>query len=185
MKLPPGSTTTRFRLLGTLLLAATSVVGVGTGVAHAAGSQGIAGCAGPSGGGDWRSYGHDLSNTRTPSAETTLGTAAASGLSPAWSAQVAPTGPADATLPATQLNGTPVVADGCVFVGAADGHVTALNAETGAVVWRSAVLGDAANPGLGGLVVGSVAVEQGRVFVLVNQLNAPLAVALNEATGRQ
>jgi outer membrane protein assembly factor BamB len=170
-----------------VVTATTSMVGVGIGAAHAAASNDlrIAGCAGPSGGGDWRSYGHDWSNTRTQPAETGLGTTAAPGLSPAWSAQVAPTGPADDSLPATQLNGTPVVADGCVFVGGADGHVTALNAATGATVWRSAALGDPAKPGLGGLIVGSVAVDQGRVFVLVSQNDAPFAVALDEATGGQ
>ncbi|MGB8652393.1 MAG: PQQ-binding-like beta-propeller repeat protein, partial [Mycobacteriales bacterium] len=133
-------------------------------------------------GGEWRSYGHDLSNSRTQPAETALGTTAAAGLAPVWSADVAPAGPSG-QVPATSLNSTPVVADGCVFVGGADGHVVALDAGTGAVVWRSAQLGDPATAGLGGLVVGSVVVDGGRVIVLVNQSDKPFAVALDEHTG--
>ena len=143
-------------------------------------------CAGAATGGEWRSYGHDNANTRTQPDETTLGTAAAATLAPAWSATVAASGPSTSGgVPANQLNGTPVVADGCVFVGTSDGHVIALNADTGGLVWRSGQLGDPAAPGLGGLVNGSVVVDAGKVIVLVNQLGGPYAAALDENDGTQ
>ena len=171
------------RTIGAAVLLSASMLGLVP--AHATGTagSGIAGCAGPAGGGDWLSYGHDLSNSRTQPAETNLGASAVPSLSAVWSTSVAPTDPASGS-GATELNGTPIVADGCVFVAGGDGHVTALNADTGKPVWTT-LLGDPSTAGLGGLLVGSVAVEAGRVFVLVSQTNAPYAEALDEATGHQ
>jgi outer membrane protein assembly factor BamB len=51
---------------------------------------------------------------------------------------------------------SPVIADGRVYVGSNDGHVYALDAATGAVLWSGAT---------GASIVFSPAVDQGRVFV--------------------
>ncbi|HET6793307.1 MAG TPA: PQQ-binding-like beta-propeller repeat protein [Acidimicrobiales bacterium] len=136
-------------------------------------------CSSASVAGDWTSYGHDLSNSRNQPAETTIGTTAAATLAPAWSATVIPNGSG-----LSALNGTPIVADGCVFVGGTDGRVTAVNADTGAPVWQSAVLGDTANAGGGGLIVGSVVVDRGRVIAMINETGGPYAVALDEHSGK-
>ncbi len=169
--------------------AAVVVVSVATGAAaHAAGAPGRrqTRCAVAAGGGEWRSYGHDDANTRTQPDERVLGPSLVTRLAPAWTAAVAPAGPSTAGgVPAAALNGTPVVADGCVFAGGSDGHVVAVNAATGARVWRSGQLGNPAASGLGGLVAGSVTVDHGRVLVLVNQSGGPFAVALDERSGRQ
>lgn len=172
------------RRLSAVIASTVAAVGLPLGLSTAHAATGT--CAGAATGGEWRSYGHDDANTRTQPDEKALGASAAATLGPAWSASVAPSGPSTAGgVPANQLNGTPVVADGCVFVGSSDGRVTALNADTGALVWRSGQLGDPSAPGTGGLVNGSVVVDGGRVLVLVNQLGGPYAAALDENTGAQ
>ncbi len=169
----------------TALVAAAMCVGTGA-VAYAARGPAAARCARPAGGGEWRSYGHDDANTRTQPAERSIGASAAPTLTPVWAATVAPSSvSAGSGVPAAALNGTPIVADGCVFAGGSDGHVVALNADTGSLVWRSGQLGNPNAVGLGGLVAGSVVVDRGRVLVLVNQSGGPFAVALDERTGRQ
>ena len=173
---PTPRRTARIAAVAALATAASTLGVVG---ARATGS-----CAGAAPGGDWTSYGHDLSNTRTQAAEHSLGPAAAATLAPAWSVPVAAAGPpSSGGVPAAPLNGTPVVADGCVFAGGADGYVVARNADTGAPVWRSRQLGLPAEAGLGGVIAGSVAVDGSRVIVLVNRSGGPFAVALDEATG--
>ncbi len=127
-------------------------------------------------GGDWRSYGHDQANTRTQHAETGLTPAATAGLKAAWVFSTASAGDVSGA-----INSTPIVGDGCVFVGSEGGVVYALDQSTGAVQWKRAL--DVPQPGLGGGLVGAPAVANRKVFVLVNQSGGPYAVALDEGTG--
>src|SRR5205807_4772262 len=121
-------------------------------------------------GGEWRSYGHDYANTRTQDQETTITPSVAKTLAPAWtfsSTSVHATG---------DFTGTPVVADGCVYVCSNGGWVFALNADTGALVWRTQVTTK-------GGVDSSLNVSGGRVYAGVAVVGSPSAVALDEATG--
>jgi polyvinyl alcohol dehydrogenase (cytochrome) len=127
-------------------------------------------------GGDWPSYGHDASNTRTQTAESVLSTASAPKLRRAWvfsTSVVGDTGGA--------FNTTPVVKDGCVFANSAGGRVYALNESTGALQWSRAFA--VPSSGLGGTFVGAPVVAGGRVYVLVSQSGGPYAAALDEHTG--
>jgi len=167
-----------------LALAAAVAVAGGVAVAsHPAAGGSVAACSGTTlSGGEWRSYGHDPSNTRTQPAEHHLGTAQARSLQPAWVFSLAA-----AYGDSGQLESTPVVADGCAFLTATNGGVYAVDAQTGAPVWRH-VFGDVTTPGLGGALVGGVALYQGRVIAIVNQTgdgaeHGPYVAALDEHTG--
>lgn len=122
----------------------------------------------PTGGGEWRDYGHDPSNTRTQPAEHTIGPAQAGALKPAWVFSLKTVGDTG------QLNSTPLVANGCAFITASNGGVYAVNAATGALVWRQVFA--VSNPGLGGAIVGGAAIREGRVYVIVNQTGDGTAV---------
>ena len=129
----------------------------------------------PAGGGDWPAYGHDASNTRAQPLETGLGPAAVVGLTPAWVFATS------STRDETGFNTTPVVYDGCVFIGSAGGVAYALDAHTGHVVWKRKL--EAPNPGSGGVIVGAALVDRGAVVFLVDQFSAPYAIALKRSTG--
>jgi outer membrane protein assembly factor BamB len=90
------------------------------------------GCAQPSlTGGEWRSYGGDLSNTRNQHDEKVISAADVPTLQSAWVfSSVANGGAGDFT-------GTPVVADGCMYVASTRGWVFAANADTGKLVWKA------------------------------------------------
>jgi glucose dehydrogenase len=117
---------------------------VGEGIASAAS------CAGAASGGEWRSYGHDLSNSRNQDEEHDITPLRAATLRPVWTfSSVKAGGTGDFT-------GTPVVADGCVYVASNGGWVYALNAETGEMVWQIKL--DAAGTGaFSGGIPGTVA----------------------------
>lgn len=138
-------------------------------------------CSGTTlGGGEWRSYGHDPANTRSQPAEHGIGTAQARSLQPAWVFSLASYGDSG------QLESTPVVADGCAFITATNGGVYAVDAKTGAPVWRHVF--DVMTPGLGGAIVGGVALREGRVVVIVNEtgdggVRGPYVAALDEHSG--
>jgi polyvinyl alcohol dehydrogenase (cytochrome) len=129
----------------------------------------------PSGGGDWPAYGHDVANTRTQPAETGLGPSAVSGLAPAWVFSTSSAGDE------TGFNTTPVVYDGCVFIGSSSGVAYALDSRTGHVVWQRKL--EAPKPGSGGVIVGAAAVDAGTVVFLVDEFAAPYAIALKRSTG--
>lgn len=129
----------------------------------------------PSGGGEWPSYGHDVANTRTQPEETGLGPSTVTGLKPAWAFSTSSTGDG------TGFNSTPVVYDGCVFVGSFGGVAYALDANTGHVVWQRKL--EAPNPGSGGAIVGAATVVGGSVVFLVDEFTAPYAIALKRSTG--
>ena len=115
------------------------------------------------------------SNTRTQPDETGLGPVAATGLKPLWVFSTSSTGDG------TGFNTTPVVYDGCVFIGSFGGTAYALDANTGHVVWQRKL--DAPNPGSGGVVVGAAAVYGREVVYLVDEFTAPYAIAFNRSTG--
>jgi outer membrane protein assembly factor BamB/plastocyanin len=172
----------RRRLLVALVLAAAAVV-PGVHVTRAAGPtpSPVTGCAlvGVTGG-EWRSYGHDLSNTRHQDRERAISPADVPTLAPAWTFSSTQAGGVG------DFTGTPTVADGCVFVGSNGGWVFALNADTGALVWKTEVP-------RGGLVNGSLTVTDGAVYLAVSKTarvactsdvcEGPYIVALDEATG--
>jgi polyvinyl alcohol dehydrogenase (cytochrome) len=140
----------------------------------------VAGC-GPVGvtGGDWTSYGHDLSNTRNQDHERAIAVADVPTLAPAWTFSSTKAGGAG------DFTGTPAVADGCVFAGSNSGWVYAINADTGALVWKTQAPG-------GGHINSSVTVASGTVFAAVSKgarsgctanCGGPYVIALDEATG--
>jgi polyvinyl alcohol dehydrogenase (cytochrome) len=90
------------------------------------------GCAAPSlTGGEWRSYGGDLSNSRNQHAEKVISAADVPTLQSAWVfSSVANGGAGDFT-------GTPIVADGCMYIASTRGWVFAVNADSGKLVWKA------------------------------------------------
>lgn len=157
----------RIVLLGTALTAlfAPSAVGGPAGV-NAAASCAVAEHVG----GEWRTFGADLSNTRSQPMETTIGVAEAPELAPAWTFATASSGGSGG------MTGTPIVADGCTFVATDGGDVYALNADTGDVVWHVEVPS-------GGGINSTLAVSGGLVYGFVSRASAPYAIALDQATG--
>ena len=138
--------------------------------------------AGEHAGGEWTSLNHDLSNSRFQSAEHTIGPAQVPSLRPAWTFQV----PAEAGRDGG-VQSTPIVAGGCVYFttsgqgllatnwyeGVSEdaafrgGVVYALNADTGALVWKTPV---------NGYVLGLAAAD-GLVYVLPSAAPAPASLA--------
>ncbi|HEX6714385.1 MAG TPA: PQQ-binding-like beta-propeller repeat protein, partial [Thermoleophilaceae bacterium] len=101
-------------------------------LAPAAAQANPPGCAAPSlTGGEWRSYGGDLANSRNQHDEKVISAADVPTLQSAWVfSSVANGGAGDFT-------GTPIVADGCMYVATTRGWVFAANADTGKVVWKA------------------------------------------------
>jgi polyvinyl alcohol dehydrogenase (cytochrome) len=132
-------------------------------------------------GGEWRTFGHDVANTRHQERERQIAHADVPLLAPAWTfSSVAAGGEGDFT-------GTPIVADGCLYVGSNRGWVFALNADSGALVWKGQVPE-------GGGINSSVAIDGGRVIVAVSRTSrvagctgstcvGPYVVAFDQATG--
>src|SRR5689334_18926742 len=99
------------------------VVAAIAGLALAAPAHAAAACRSSSTpGGDWRSYGHDAANSRTQRGEAALSPAVAPGLKASWVFSTASAGDVSGA-----INSTPIVADGCVFVGSGGGVVYALD----------------------------------------------------------
>ena len=156
-------------VIAALLVAGLAVTGNAPARAEA---RAIRGCApAESDGGEWRSYGHDYANTRTQPDELTLGGIDVATLAPAWTfSSMAAGGEGDFT-------GNPIVADGCVFAGSNRGWVYAMNADTGALVWKTKVPG-------GGGINASLYVSQGRIYAAVSRVGRPYVIALRETDGR-
>jgi polyvinyl alcohol dehydrogenase (cytochrome) len=125
----------------------------------------IDGCAPARAGGEWRSYSHDLANSRHQPEETTITPATGAALAKQWVFSTAATGLTGS------FNTTPAVADGCVFLNGGTG-IFAINADTGALVWKTALSGAAGSP----------SVTNGKVYVNVSGSPGG-AAALDEATG--
>lgn len=180
------TTPTRLSLLAaTALVAALAVPALGVEPTPAPATAPLPGCADDSAlpggahpGGDWRNYGGtDLRNSRSQPAETVIDETNAGSLEPAFVFNVADHG-------SGIINSTPVIADGCAYFGTSSGDVFALNADTGALVWKVSLPLE-----VGGLlcsgVVGSTVVRDGRVFAIVSQGGAPYIAALDQATGAE
>lgn len=167
----------RFRaIIG--LMSAAAVAAVSILLSPVASSTGS--CAGAAAGGDWRSYGHDLSNTRTQPEEDLIGPANAGALQKDFVFSTS------AVVGGGVFSSTPNVADGCVYIGSDTGWVFAFNADDGTLVWSTKYNGTVIGGGfVGGLIVGSPAVADGKVFVLVSNGGNPYAVALNQADGTE
>jgi outer membrane protein assembly factor BamB len=130
-------------------------------------------------GGEWRQYGRDEAQSRTQPAEHDLGPARAAALAPSWAFDVASVGDAG------QFNSTPTVAGGCVFAASSTGVVYALDADTGALVWRTPVA--VRTPGLGGAFVSAAVVVRDLVVLVVNESGdgvvGPYLLALEADSG--
>src|SRR3954468_1605169 len=123
-------------------------------------------------GGDWTSYGHDLSNTRSQPAEKTLTTTVVPTLTKGF-AFSAKDGGGDG-----DFTGTPVIAGGCLYIASTTGWVFAVNADTGQKVWSTKVDKD------GNEITSSPAVSGGRVYVAVGRSSKPYVAALDQRTGK-
>src|SRR5437867_2826869 len=110
--------------------------------------------------------GHDYNITRFKEKEYTFGTLQAPTLQPAWAFST--DGKGDCT-------GTPVEADGCVYMGSNGGWAFAINADTGKLVWRTKIPK--------GEINSSAAVDHGRVYFDVSRSGAPSVLALDQGTG--
>jgi outer membrane protein assembly factor BamB len=95
-------------------------------------------------GGEWRTFGHDYSNTRNQADEKVISAADAPLLSPTWSFSTMDAGGEG------DITGTPIVADGCVYVATNRGWAFAMNADSGQLVWKAQLpKGGAANGTVG------------------------------------
>ena len=136
-------------------------------------------------GGDWRAYGHDQANTRTQPMEHKIGQLQAAQLAPAWTFSTTGAGGSG------DFTGTPTVANGCVYAGSNDGWVFAMNADTGALVWKKRV------PSGGGINSSVTVPGDGRVYAAVSHAAShaqggqctgskclgPYVIALDQTTG--
>lgn len=156
---------------------AALVVGAGI-VVPAAGADEPPPCTAPDAPGTaWASYGHDLANSRHQAAVPDLDpVAVATGLEPLFVQAFV-----------GDVNNTPVVTGGCVFVaapaGGQAGEVRAIDAATGAAVWSVPLA--VGTPAYGGPIVGSPAVHGSLVLVPVNRAASPFVVALDRSTGAE
>jgi polyvinyl alcohol dehydrogenase (cytochrome) len=132
-------------------------------------------------GGDWRTYGQNLDNTRTQALEDRIGPDTVADLEVAWVFDTPSAGTGDVRALSGATNNTPIVGDGCVYVADSNGWVDALNAESGEPVWSTQVEIDRA--GFGGGLVGSPALYDGMLLVIVNDLGKPYVEALDQHTG--
>jgi polyvinyl alcohol dehydrogenase (cytochrome) len=167
-------------LLRTALLAvalAAVVVAPGSGSAAATCAPTATSTGDPWPGGEWRSYGHDLENTRSQPGESVIGIDNVRDLAPAWVFATS-----DAVADGGGFSNTPVVADGCVYLASNTGWVFALNADTGEVLWSTRLHGEGQTL-VGGVIVGSPTVVNGLVFLGVSQPGAPYVAVLDQATG--
>src|SRR5262249_11700041 len=151
----------RLRAVFAALACAVGAVAIPTAFAR----SGVPGCAGPAGGGEWRQYGHDDTNSRHQPLEHTITSANVGSLAPRWVFDDAGTG---------SFQGTPTVADGCIFVGSDVGFLYALNADSGQVVWKNQL----PDP-----IESTPTVAGGRVFVTVTKAGAPYLAAFSERSG--
>jgi polyvinyl alcohol dehydrogenase (cytochrome) len=122
-------------------------------------------------GGDWPSYGHDLANTRSQPKEHKIGRTTVPTLQKAFAVSASDAG-GDG-----DFTGTPVIADGCLFMASTTGWVFAVNADTGAKVWSTHLDKDAA------AITSSPFVTDGQVFVAVGRTGKPYVASLDQRTG--
>ena len=119
-------------------------------------------------GGDWTSYGGDYENTRSQPLESVIGPSNVTTLQPAWVVSSEGLGGAG------DITGTPVVVDGCLYIGTNRGWIFSLNADTGELVWK------ANSPGV---INGSVAVDDTTVYVPFDFSSDTYMAAYDRVTG--
>lgn len=169
---------------GALITTVLAAAGLGAAQSALAAKKDAVSCAKKNvPGGEWRTYGHDYSNSRFQPEEEEIGPSDATLLTPAWTFSTQDSG-GDG-----DITGTPIVAYGCVYTGTNGGYVFALNADTGEVVWKREVP-------YGGNIFGSALATKNRVFVIVNRTNpaedcakgqpcvGPYAMAVDRRTGK-
>jgi polyvinyl alcohol dehydrogenase (cytochrome) len=110
---------------------------------------------------EWLHLGGDLAHTRAASDETTVGPDNAGALQPAWELS-----------DVTGVTGTPIIADGVVYIGDWTGRLWVLDAETGDEIWTRDL--DTSR------IQAAVAIDDDRVFVGAFD---PRIVALDRETG--
>jgi len=124
----------------------------------------------PHAAGYWGSYGKDIANTRHQDAENAISATNAGSLRPAW------TFSASAADGAGDFTGTPVIANGCGYVGSNTGWLFAFNADTGDPVWSVQVPE-------GGVVNNTLAVDGDTLYAYVSLEGAPYVAALDALDG--
>ena len=108
------------RLRAVAAAAGALLAAAGVTAAPAGAASRLPGCASAGGtGGDWRSYGHDYSNTRTQPDENVISAGDVPTLAPAWTFSTKEVGAEG------DFTGTPVIADGCMYLGSTRGWVIA------------------------------------------------------------
>ncbi|HEX4905201.1 MAG TPA: PQQ-binding-like beta-propeller repeat protein [Acidimicrobiales bacterium] len=166
---------TRSRLLGVVVAAIASILTIVPSAVAAPPP-----CTGAPDSDEWPTFGRDLANSRRQDQAGDIAPGTTPTLQPVWSYTTgndfAGTG---------DLNGTPIVSAGCVFLNTAAGDVIALDSSTGEQIWRTTIaLDPGAAPGLGGIFVSSPAVHDGVVLALVSQLGAPYVIGLKAKDGK-
>ena len=146
-----------------LVLCAVLLVGSLLPISPVAGKAACAAADHP--GGSWPVQGQDPRNTRSQPRERTIGPEQARSLAPVWEANSAALGAAGT------FSATPVIAGGCLYIGSTTGWVLALNADTGALVWKTK---------LARAINNSVTVDGDEIFAV----SGLRVVSLDRATGR-
>ena len=113
-----------------------------------------------SGGKEWPTYGHDLSNTRTNVSETRVNATTAPKLTKSWENDGL-----------VGVSGTPAIAAGVVYFGDWKGTMRAVKVDTGEEVWKT--------PVPGGFIVDAPAVDGDAVYIA----NGHTLYRLDRATG--
>ena len=132
-------------------------------------------CSGPAASDEWPTFGRNLANTRTQEHPGDISPATTPTLQPVWSFSTG-----GSVNPFGDLNGTPIVSGGCVYLNTAGGDVIALDAKDGTELWRHHVTLDPGTvAGLGGTFVSSPAVTDDALLALVNQVGSPYVLALS------
>ena len=130
---------------------------------------------------EWPTFGRDVQNTRTQSVGVdAISTSTAPTLAAKWSYSTG------ASAGSGDLNGTPIVSGGCVYLNTASGSVIALDAATGAQVWRYELAIPADQTGLGsGVFISSPVVDPvtKQLYALVSRAGRPSVLALDLADG--
>ena len=126
--------------------------------------------------GEWPFYGGTLNNHREQLKEKSIDTGNVSELGVAWQTTTPDGG---------LIHSTPIVANGCVFIGTELGNVYALNVKTGKVVWKRSVgKSEGSNIAEGAGIVGAPAVVGKLVYVGATTPKGSVLSALDRRTGK-
>ena len=136
-----------------------------------AAAEPVAACSEPISRNEWPLYGRDLSNSRHQALAGDISVETAPSLAPAWAFSARGAGGRG------DFTGTPVIANGCVFVGSNQGWVFAIDADTGQNAWTTDVSKH-------GTINSSLGVSGNRVFAFVSQVGSPSVIAFDRKSGR-